>query len=125
MERIGNVNIAIPAGYVIGERNENAISLYPDDKSYELKIDLLEDETDAKVFVYRWKRDANVAKETFRCGAGWRAVYGTMQRCSCLIGFNAKSGGVLCVDLIAPYPTMAFAAYREARFTELVNGIVL
>ena len=125
MERIGNVGIPIPTGYAIAERTDNAISLYPDDKSYELNIDLLEGEMDAKAFVYRWKRDANVAKETFRCGVGWRAVYGTMQKCSCLIGFNAKGCGVFCVELIAPYPTMAFAAYREPRFMELVNGIIL
>ena len=125
MERIGNVGITIPAGYDIAERTDNAISLYPDDKSYELNIDLLEDETDAKAFVYRWKHDANVAKESFRCGVGWRAVYGTMQRCCCLIGFNAKKGGVLCVELIAQSPTMALAAYRDARFAELVNGIML
>ena len=90
MERIGNVSIPIPAGYAIAERTDSAISLYPDDKSYELNIDLLESETDAKAFMYRWKRGARVTKETFRCGNGWRAIYGTMQRCSCLISFNAK-----------------------------------
>ena len=118
------ISFAIPPGYTVSERAEDGMLL--NSENYTLRIDYIADETDARSVMYAWKRGANVVRECFPCGEGWRAIYGAGQEFYYCLTFNTKKrNGIVSLLITTTSPTRVLAAVRGKAFTELVNSIEL